>query len=317
MALDPLDIVVFVQVAEHGGFRAAAEATSLPRTTVNRRVQRLEAGLGVRLINRTTRQMRLTEAGQILLLRARGLRGLLEEAEEAVRGLDGRPRGCLRVATSVAFAFYWLMGVFPSFCEAYPDVTLDLVTGHLPVDLIRANVDVELRLGPLAPSGYFARRLGSFTTHIFAAPSYLEKHGTPTTPGELVRHHALATRQSVAANGHVWRLNREGEEVDCRIRPLVLMDDPTLAVACALNGGGLTMAMDAAMASYVAAGRLVVVLPDWEGTRPDLHAVFPNGPGQPSKVRAFVDFLAQAMASRKGERAAYAPASGRSKKRRA
>lgn len=292
MSRDLNDTLVFLQVVQSGSFTAAAAALQTPKTTVSRRVRELEAHLGARLLHRTTRKLRLTEAGTAYFEHCRAIAGQLDAAEHAVQRIRGAPGGWLRVTLPYSFGATWIAPLIAGFCTRYPDVRLDIVASHIPVDLFGEDVDVALRLGALPDSSLVARRLGTFSTAVYASPGYVERHGAPATPDELPRHRVLALHQARSDSGYLWPLHKAGRKpVRYAVEPAIVASDPALVLDAARAGQGLLMAMDASMAPEVAAGRLVRVLPGWIGPPQDFNALFPRERAPSPKLQAFLHYL--------------------------
>lgn len=289
------DAIVFVRVVQCGSFTAAAKSLAQPKTTVSRRVRELERHLGVQLLQRTTRQLGLTEAGEIYFRHCEPLAAMLRQAEAAVSQLSGEPRGRLRVTTPYSIMVNLLAPMLGNFHERCPEVTIDLVLSHQVQDLVREEIDIALRLGPLPDSSMSARRLAEFPNRIYATPSYLARFGEPMHPQELIRHKTLATRVATTPDGYAWKLWQDGEMQEFPIRPVIVADDPEVLKAPLLAGTGLMLATDLIMRPLIAQNLVRPVLDGWMGRQPQFHAVFPRGPILPQKVRAFIDFLVEQM----------------------
>ncbi len=292
MAIDLNDTLLFVRVVEEGSFTAAARALRQPKTTVSRKVQELEARLGAQLLHRTTRRLRLTEAGTLYFQHCEPIAQRLKEAEAALTQLQGQPQGWLRVTASYSLMMTVLAPLAVEFRIQHPEVYLDWVLTHETLNIMAREIDVALRLGPLPDSSMAARRLGTLSNRIYASQTYLTRYGEPTHPRELETHRALATRVAARANGYAWPMRTAGAELeDFPIRPVVLADDPEVLKPAVFAGEGLMMATDLIMKQPLAQGRVRAVLPEWTGRSPELNALFPRGHVQSPKVRAFIDYL--------------------------
>ena len=291
MSPDLNDTLIFVKVAENGSFTAAARALRLPKTTVSRRVRELEHHLGAQLLHRTTRQLSLTEAGLVYFKRCREIVRAVAEAESAVDQLQGTPRGTLRIASYSSLVLSVITPLLGEFRELYPEVHLDLVLSHLPVDLVDHEIDIALRLGPLPDSSLVARRLTFSADRIYASDRYLERHGEPRHPSELCRHQALATRVAERTNGYAWAMGNGGRLEDYRIKPVILADDPEALKEPLFAGVGVMIATDLIMRRHAAEGLVRPPMPGWFGRCPELYALFPRSEVQPPKRRVFIDFL--------------------------
>ncbi len=281
-------IEAFAAVAEQGGFAAAARALGRDASVVSRRVEALEARLGVRLLVRTTRQVALTEAGGGYLRRVQGVLAELAAADaEAAEGA-GAPRGVLRLSFPAKFARLWVAPWLPSFLAAYPLLRLETTHTDRFVDLVAERFDAAIRISSLADSGLVVRHLAPSPTLLCAAPSYLAANGTPKAPTDLRRHACLSFPiPSVWPN---WRLFRGDEKVTVRVAgPLLSDDGETLVIACT-QGAGIMLAPNWLVGQELADGRLVRVLPGWElDVDGAVQLVLPPGRFVPAKTRAFVE----------------------------
>jgi DNA-binding transcriptional LysR family regulator len=291
MQIDLNDTVAFIKVAEAGSFTAAAQELRTPKTTLSRRVRELEQRLGAQLLHRTTRRLSLTEAGVAYLQQCRHVPAALADAEAAVSQLQGQPRGTLRVTSSYSLMVTLVAPLLAEFRALYPEVRLDLVLSHRNLDLVGEQIDLALRMGPLADSTAVARRLAVLPNRIYASPGYLAQHGEPAHPFDLKRHLALVTRVARRGDGYAWPMTAGGVTESYEINPVIEADDPEVLKAALFAGAGLMMATDMIMQPHAAAGRVRPVLPGWRGRCPELHALFPGGRVQPPKLRVFVDFL--------------------------
>lgn len=299
MAFDLNDTLIFVKVVEQGSFTAAARALGLPKTTVSRKVQELEARLGAQLLNRTTRRLGLTEAGSVYYEHCQNIARELDEAESAVGQLQGGPRGWLRFSAPYSIGIAWITPLLGEFHARYPEVRLDMHLTNEPVDVIGGEIDMALRAGPLPDSSLVARRLATFRTQVFASPRYIERHGEPLHPDELRHHRVIAVRKHYHAHPSriTWPLSDGTRTIEYPVDPLIVANDPSAVIGPVLCGEGLTLASDVGAKPYVEAGALRRVLAGWTGPEVALSAVFPRGRVVPPKVRVFVDFLVERLSS--------------------
>lgn len=292
MARDLNDTLVFLRVVQAGSFTGAALALQIPKTTVSRRVQALETHLGAQLLHRTTRKLRLTEAGSAYFEQCRAIAEQLEVAESVVHQLRDGPRGWLRVTLPYSFGVTWIAPLIAGFCSRYPDIRLEIVATHVTLDLYAEDVDVALRFGALPDSSLVARRLGRFATAIYASPAYLDAHGAPSGPDDLRRHPALALHQAKGSGCYIWTLHKpDHTPAHYTLDPVIVASDPALLLDAARAGQGLMLAVDLSVESDIKAGRLCRVLPEWMGPPQDLHALFPRERVPSPKVQAFVRHL--------------------------
>lgn len=293
MLRDFSDTIAFVKVVQEGSFTGAARALKTPKTRISRKVQELEARLGAQLLNRTTRSLKLTEAGSVYFQHCEGLVKDLEDAEHAVGELQQHPRGWLRITAPHWLGIRILATVLVEFRRFYPEVQPQLLLGHEVVDLMAKEIDIAFRLqeGDLPDSSLAARRLGALPMGVYAAPSYLERAGEPQHPDELAAHAGLLTQFYFNRPTVAWPLSRDGGRGHFPVRPVAVASDPEGLHAFLLAGEGLMLANHQRVAADVQAGRLVRVLPEWEGPAPSLYAIRPGGRVQPPKVKALLDFL--------------------------
>lgn len=295
MTTDLNDTIIFIKVIETGSFTAAARDLRLPKTTVSRRVRKLEQRLGAQLLHRTTRRLNLTEAGTTFFQQCRDIPRMLEDAEGAVNQLQGEPRGTLRVTASYSLMVNLIAPLLRDFRKRCPHVRMDIVLSHKTLDLVADQVDLALRMGPLPDSTMIGRHLAIFPNRIYASPAYLAEHGEPAHPSELQRHLALVTRVARQGQGYAWEMSKGGFSQSFPLNVVIEADDPEVLNAPLIAGEGLMMATDQIMAQQVAQGLVRPVLQGWLGRCPELHAIFPQGQVQPPKLRAFVDFLVERL----------------------
>ena len=296
MTRDLNDTLAFIRVVEEGSFTGAAETLQIPKTTISRRVQALERHLGAQLLHRTTRKLRLTEAGSAYFEQCSPILHQLAAGEDAVHQIHGQPRGWLRVTLPYSFGVAWIAPLIAGFCLRYPDVRLELLESHVPFDMYKEDVDIALRLGALPDSTLIAKKFGSFGTAIYASPRYVQLHGEPSGPEELKKYATLSLHQARSETGYTWPLQKRGRKPrHYPINPLIVASDPALILDAARDGQGLILAMDASMEQDVKAQRLRRILPSWEGPPQDLHALFPGERLPPPKVRAFVEYLREQL----------------------
>jgi len=283
---------VFVRVVELGGFSAAARALAMTPSAVSKLVARLEARLGVRLLNRSTRQVQLTAEGGVFYERSVRVLADLADAERGAAANDS-PRGRLSVNANVPFGEAALLPLVPAFLERYPEVTLDIVLTDEVIDLIEHRTDVAVRAGPLRSSSLVARKLGATRKSILASPAYLARHGAPATPADLAHHNCLGFNRTRALN--VWPLRQDGQVVTLPAVGNTQVSDGASLQRLAVAGVGLARLALFHARDDIAAGRLVPVLEDFNpGDLEEIHAVFlGHGGWLPARVRVFLDFLVE------------------------
>jgi len=283
------ELTAFVRAAETGSFSRVAREFGVSQPSVSRMVASLEARLGVKLLLRTTRQVTPTDAGSVLLERARQVVGDLEDAENAARGIDSLS-GTLRVAMSGAFGTREVIPHLPAFLARHPQLRIDLLISDRVEDLVAEGVDMALRLGPLADSGFGVRLLGKAPRLVVAAPAYLAKRGTPKTPAELSSHDCIAGPGLSGRGG--WRFTRSGAVTAIAVEGRVQVATADGVIACVKAGLGIAVASRWMCRAELQTGELVSILSDYQLESVELHAVYPAGRRPSVKVRAFSDYLA-------------------------
>lgn len=295
MAGDPLEgYATFTAVVDCGGFSAAAERLGLSKSAVSKQVSRLEERLGARLLNRTTRRLALTEAGQAFHQHALRILAEAEEAELAVSQLHASPRGLLRVSVPMSFGIQHLGPVLCPFLERYPDLTLEAAYDDRLVDLVAEGFDVAVRIARLADSSMIARKIAPCRRVAVASPDYVARRGMPRHPAELAGHETLLYTLQTTAN--TWTLvHTDGSRADVTLSGRLRVNNGDALRAAAVAGLGIIVTPTFIVGADLAAGRLVRVLPEWEADPIHVYAVYPPGRHLSVKVRAFVDFLAEAF----------------------
>jgi DNA-binding transcriptional LysR family regulator len=291
--MDMNEVLIFARVVEAGSFTAAGRALDLPKSTVSRKVAALEERLGVRLLERSTRRLRMTEAGKVLFERARRISLALNEAEAAVAELQAEPKGTLRLTAPVDFGQAWLAPIIASFNAAYPDVRVDIeLTGRV-VDMLAEGFDVALRAGTLVDSSLVARRLGTTRLGLYCGPGYLARRGAPATPEELVDHDVILFRGP--RFDARWVLTSADQRREIKVDSRVSANDFIMVRGLATANMGIALLPDVVGAVEVAAGTLVPVLPQWCLGTGQLSAVYPSARHLSATVRAFLDHLKDAF----------------------
>jgi DNA-binding transcriptional LysR family regulator len=286
------DMLYFAEVVERGGFAAAGRALGLPKSRLSRRVAELEARLGVRLLQRTTRKLSLTEVGEVYHRHCLTMRDAADAASEAVEQAQTEPRGTLRVACPVTLAQTTLGPILPLFLARYPLVKLDMRVINRAVDLVEEGIDVALRVRlTLDDSGSLVvKNFGLTHTRLVASPDLLARQGTPTSVADLAR---LDTVSMSAVDGRaIWQLLGPGGVAQAfEHHPRYVAGDLLTLKMAALAGTGMTYLPEYMCREEVAEGRLVSVLPGWSPQPGLFHAVFPSRRGMVPAVRRFLDFL--------------------------
>ncbi|MBX3247984.1 MAG: LysR family transcriptional regulator [Myxococcales bacterium] len=284
------EISTFVRVVESGGFSAAADELSLPKSTISRRVARLEERLGVRLLERTTRRMRLTEAGQAYFDQVVGPIASILRASMAAEEQQDVPRGLLRITAPVDIGTAILGDLLVAFCRLYPEVDAHVeLTGRV-VDLVGEGFDVAFRAGELQDSSLVARKLGTTEMGVFASPAYAEAHRAVAHPRDL-RSHPFVGHASMTPQGRVHLEGPDGEVADVEVRAVISGNDFIFVRRALIAGGGFGLLPRTSAQESVARGELVRILPAWSKRGGGLHLVHPSARFMPAKTRAFLDFV--------------------------
>jgi DNA-binding transcriptional LysR family regulator len=283
---------VFVRVAETGGFADAARRLGLSPPAATRAVAGLEAAIGARLLTRTTRSVKLTEAGARYLEDCRRLLAELAEAEAAAAGSYATPTGTLTVTASLLFGQIYVLPVVLEFLGLHPAVSVRTLFVDRVTSLVEEGIDAAVRIGHLADSGLAATRVGSVRRVVCAAPAYLERHGIPRTPAELAEHGVVATTHSWGALE--WRFGG-ARRTAVTVRPRLVCNTNEAAISAAEAGWGLVRALSYQVAPALAAGRLQAVLSAYEEAPLPIHVVHPEGRHAAAKVRAFVDLAVERL----------------------
>ena len=257
---------------------------------VSRRLAQLEARLGIRLLNRTTRRSTVTHEGEVYLEEGKRILGDLQELEERVSSGQAMPRGLLRVNATFGFGRQFIAPAIADFMELHPDVEVQLQLTDRPLNLIEDGFDVCVRFGDVPDARIVSKKIASNRRMLCASPSYLELFDTPLSPTDLQRHRCIVIRESDATYG-TWHLTSGTTHATVKVRGTVSTNDGEVAVSWALRGLGILMRSEWNVAPYLRSGRLREVLNDWRLPAADIHAVYPMKSNLSAKVRAFVRYM--------------------------
>lgn len=283
-------MLIFAKVVEEGGFSAAARRDGLTPSAISKQIGMLEDRLGVRLLNRSTRKMSLTEEGRVFYDRCVDVANRIAEAENAIVSLGDHPQGTLRVASTVAFGKTQLLPLLRSFLEQNPDlkVSLELTDRHL--DLVEEQIDVAIRFSEqVDDENVVARKLATNQRICCAAPDYVEKHGMPMTPDDLMHHNCLTLTSVTRWND--WRFGESGAKSSFQVKGNFEANSADAVYHAALAGIGIARLSTYLVAPDLKSGRLVRVLPDYSQEGSAILAIFSNRRNLSPKIRAFVDYL--------------------------
>ncbi|MDQ6212620.1 LysR family transcriptional regulator [Achromobacter insolitus] len=289
------EMQVFVRIAERGSFSKAAEDLQIPRPTVTNLVKRMEARLGARLLERTTRQVRLTHDGEAHYRRCVRLLADLEEADGAF--LDTSPKGLLRVNAQGTLTRFFVMPGLPAFLERYPDIVLQLGEDDRLVDLVREGVDCVLRTGVLQDSSLVGRQIALMPQVTVASPAYLERFGEPRRLEDLESHQAVNYLSSATGRGLPLDFTVEGRNVQVRPRAVVSVTGAELYTSAALAGLGLVQVPRYRVERELAAGELKIVLPGAPPAPMPVSVLYPQNRQVSARVRVFTQWLAEVIAA--------------------
>ncbi|MBX5462653.1 MAG: LysR family transcriptional regulator [Steroidobacteraceae bacterium] len=291
---------VFVRVVETGALTRAADSLRIPKATASTLIQKLEAHLGVKLINRTTRQLSVTPDGFAYYERCLAILAEVREAEESLARQHGTPSGRLRVNVPTLMARSVFVPALPDFFARYPDIELALASSERRADLIEEGIDCAVWSGEIEESAYVARRVGFLYFATCAAPSYLAAHGQPAHPDDL-RHHRCINRFSTRTDEvSEWVFTKDGTRVQASFRGHIALDDENSYVAAAEAGLGIARIPAFVLKEAMERGTLELVLGDWFPDPAPLYIVYPRQRHLSRKVRVFVDWVAEMLSNHDG-----------------
>lgn len=287
-------IRTFIKVVQSGSFSAAARDVS-SISAISRQIKRLEKALGVRLLNRNTRSLSLTDAGRRFYERVTAIAQDLDKATAEVRSLQEDVRGTLRVALRVTVGTTIVVPALPEFLARHPDLNIDIVLTDERKDLIAENLDVALWLGNIPDADIVARRLTPSQRIVCAAPSYLERHGAPQLPEDLLNHQCVL--YDPPSYGDQWSFTKDGKQTTVNVKGPLRTDNGLVLMSAGINGLGLFVVHEWLVRNLLAEGKVVRVMEDYVvNPRPgdaELYAVYPSSRGLSRTIRVFVDFLTE------------------------
>ena len=288
----------FARVVEAGSFTKAAETLHISKTSVTQLVQQLEARLRVKLLNRTTRKVNLTADGALYYERVLRLLDDLAEAETSLSGASAVPRGRLQVDVPSPLARMILMPALPAFHARYPEIQIDMGVSDRIVDLIGEKVDCVVRGGELTDQSLMARRVGDLQLGVYAAPSYLQRLGTPAHPRELEdsSHRIVGFLWARTGKALPYAMHRDGERMHVQGRYVLAVDDGNAYLAAGLAGLGILWLPDYMSVAHVAQGELVPLFEDWQLDPMPLYVAFAPNRHISIKLRVFIEWVAELMA---------------------
>lgn len=290
--LDELE--AFVKVVEVESFSEAGRQLGISKSYVSKQLSKLEDRLGARLLNRTTRQLTLTEVGAMFYERCVEVLEGLEEAELAVSQLQGTPKGVLRLSLPMSFGVRYLSPVVAEFMSKYSDLAVEISFSDRTVNIIDEGFDLAVRIGTLKDSSLIARKIANTRGYVVASPEFLERHGEPSHPSELKDIPCL--RYTYQSNGSNWRFDLDGEEVSVKVDGPMTVNNGDAIMEAARQGVGCAVLPDFFIHEYLKSGELKSILSEWNCSGNGIWAIYPHNRHLSAKVRLFVDFLAESFA---------------------
>ena len=302
------NIGVLAAIIEGGSFARAADALGLSPSGVSRAIARLEARIGVRLLDRTTRSVGLTDEGRRLYAEIGPLLTGIEDAVTVTAGAAAVVRGRLRVNVDAFFSRFMLAPHLGRFLERYPEISLDLIAREQLGDLVAEGFDVALRFGAPPSSSLVARKLLETRTVTVAAPAYIEKHGRPATPAELSGHACIQVRNSQTGQPLEWEFRRGGKILPVKTSGRLLVTEAGSLLGACLAGVGIARIKAIGVQALIDQGQLIELFPAWPGETFPLYALYPSRHLPAAKVKAFIDFVAEVVAGRQDIRRRWSTA---------
>ena len=296
MSFDLTGIAVLAQVVESGSFVRAAEALGLSSSGVSRAISRLEARMGVRLFERTTRSLNLTDEGQRLYDQVRPHLTGVSEAVALASGAAHAVRGKLRVNIDAFFARVFLASRLTEFLNRYPDLSVELLSQESLGDLVADRFDLAVRfIDPPAGSSLIARRLATTRILTVASPAYIAMHGRPRHPRDVQQHKRILFRNPLTSQPFEWEFKRGRETVEIPVVGNLLVSEAGTMLDACVAGAGIAQILELGTQELLRSKKLINLLPDWSGERWPLYALYPSRRYQPAKLKAFLDFCTAAL----------------------
>ncbi|MGY2258868.1 LysR family transcriptional regulator [Pseudomonas sp. SDO55104_S430] len=290
-----LDLSFFYLLAEKGSLAATARELGVTPPAVSKRLSALEARLGTRLVNRTTRSMSLTDEGEIYLTHAERILTQIDEVEQMLSSCRAAPKGLIRINATLGFGRRYIGPALAAFHTRYPEVKVQLEISDHPLDLATHGFDLAIRIGALPDAAFHARKIASNRRLLCASPLYLEKHGTPASLADLANHSCIFLRQNEATYG-VWNFDSGERAQNIKVHGALSCNDGEIAMRWALDGYGILQRSEWDLARYVRSGRLRVLLQE-HSNRADIYAVYPQQLHLSARVRSLIDFLVERFAN--------------------
>jgi DNA-binding transcriptional LysR family regulator len=296
--IDLNELYLFAQVVDQKSFASAARLLGVPKSTLSRKISQLEERLGVRLLQRSTRQLSVTDIGQVYYQHCAGIIAEAEAAQDAIDSAQAEPRGRLRVTCPVSLMQSYMSRIVADYLITFPRVTVDLEATNRRVDIVEEGVDIALRVRfpPLEDTGLVMKRLAMSHQVIVASPALLERLGTPDSPGRLADYPSMALAS--IRSRLTWDLAQDRKDkVSIVFSPRYVTDDMAALALAAQNSVGIVQLPFYMVQDQLRAGSLISLMPDWPPAAGIIHAVFSSRRGQSPAMRSFVDFIAKAFSS--------------------
>lgn len=284
-------LLVFAKVAETCSFTLAAQRLGLTASAVSKSVARLEQELGVKLLQRSTRLVSLTDEGATFFERCRNILAEVDDAESAITLSTATPKGTLRVQMPVGFGRRVVAPKLLSFTKEHPDLIVDVELSDRVVDLAYEGMDAAIHIGPISDSRVIARKLCRLTFSACASPDYLSKHGEPKTPEDLINHQCLAYLLPMTGEHRPWQFAKNGQLITQTVSGNLNINNAESLLEAAIAGGGITMISNFIAADALRTGKLVKVLAEYVVDGPEVNVVYLPRRNLSAKVKAFIDFL--------------------------
>lgn len=279
------EMAIFAIVVSSGSFTRAAEKLKLPKSTVSRKVSQLEKRVGVRLINRTTRNLKPTETGKLYFSQCQKMLEQAEEADRVVNNMQSEPSGLLRISTPLSFGTPFFIGVIKQFLEKYPKVNVEIISDNKQIDMLEHEVDIAFRVGPLSDSSLIARNIGTARLSLCASPDYIKKHGLPKSINDLDSHTCITHPISP------WVFQSSNGKVDFQPQSRMIANDMEMIRKMVREGFGIGAVPQILISEDLRNNSLVKILPDMPFQERTFYLVYPSRREPPSKVVAFTDFI--------------------------
>ncbi len=287
-------MAIFRRVVEAKNFSAVARETNMSQSTVSKHIAALEERLGAKLLNRSTRSLKLTDAGKEYYHHCIRILNDFQEAEASIGKGKIKPTGTLRISISAAFGRACMLPSLNDFFSAFPDINLDVLFHDDYIDLVKEGIDLAIRIGPLADSSLIARKIGTSPRLVLASPEYLVKNGRPKKPADLVKHNCLLYTLQKAPD--LWYFNsaQEGDE-SVRVSGRLKASSPDAICDATVEGIGISILCEWNARKHIDDGHLKVILPDYHPTAYDINAVYPERKFVSQKVKQMIEFLKEAI----------------------